>query len=130
MSDDLMERLSKPGDGDLVIDAEGLVLDAWTRVEGDVMISLSGGHGWWWSADEPDVSCDLADIEAQITASLRSATPEHLAYFDEHLHRWSQSATPLRLCWARGRLGCLIAAGNDWLPFPFNPYPEDCGVDR
>lgn len=116
-----MDKIAKPGDEDLCVDVDGVTVAGVVCIGNEVLVHLTGGWGTICAESgvtviEPgDQGECFADSDAVITFR---GTSELLARFVARLEGWRDTAMPLRLCCAPGRMSILIEDFDKWLPLP------------
>jgi hypothetical protein len=124
----VLGMVAKPGDDDLTVDVDGVTITAVVVGEGhEVLIETTGGFGRflttsgeWYTSDPGDGDVE----ETELRLSLARMGDDTFAQYVARLEQWRDEAIPLRLCLAPGRAGTIIAARDEWLPFPSSPYPD------
>lgn len=118
-----MTRLAQPGDPDLDFDVSGLTITSLTVMDRDIMLSFTGGVGWFLNDDDGQRTPDMTDVAADVIISVTSAPPDIWDVYVNYIDRWATDKTLLRMCAAPDRMTTLIASPSEWLPLPRTPFP-------
>lgn len=116
-----LARIAQPGDRDLDIDLDGLTITAVVRLAHEFLIRATDGFGRFRSTDdtwaEYEPGADTA-MEVQFNFGMPDASEQLLAEYQNRLERWRDSACPLHLCGAPGKMFSLIEDRSIWLSLP------------
>jgi hypothetical protein len=118
--------VASPGDGDLDLDCDNLVISGLLVLDNELSLELSGGIGAWSRPGEPPVAVvpAVADLIENVRGCLVVELPgddTSRAYrerYIETLRQWEADATPLRLLGAPGRAGVLMEDALKWVVIP------------
>jgi hypothetical protein len=118
----VMSKIAKPGDPDLDLDIDGVTVTAVVVVGHELMVRTTGGWGTWISTDGTRFTAEPADpdscvVEGQFNVAYPQY-PKSAAEQAVHLEAWRDTATPLRICGAPGKLTTIIENNDRWIMLP------------
>lgn len=118
-----MALIAKPGDPDLDLDVDGVTLVSVVMYGTEILARFEGGFGEFDATDGTRAVMEPGDpvagvTEMNLTVGYTDPDPEWFAKVVEQLEKWRDTATPLRVCAAQGRMTTVIEDRGTWLPFP------------
>lgn len=130
--EEVKARIAKPGDPDLDLDVDGLTLNA--VVVGpnqQVLLWLTGGFGRfvdsrsgaWFVRLPGEPEAEIHTV--QMAIGVPDMPPAAFAAYIARFTRWRDTAVPLRLCAAPGRLMTLIEDRDQFVVIPRRPFPSE-----
>lgn len=128
---DILERIAQPGDPDLDIDVDGATVTAVVAVDRHIVVHLRGGFGSMVNSDTGELATmppghPTAGVETATLHLWLPDAPDRL--FDTYvstLERWRDTAVPVRICGAPGRMFTAIEDRSSWLAIPRRGLPRD-----
>lgn len=133
----LNSMIAKPGDPDLDLDLDGVVITSVVHVEHDWIVGFGDGFGMFvdrsgdvvefdpaWSGEPSERSGSR--VSGEIVFGLACGCQDHVpsgvcpfeSMVSNVLGRWHQTRTPLRMVAAPGRMTLLIENADLFLPIP------------
>lgn len=99
------------------IELDGVQVRSVIRLDGEFMLTLAGGSGYWIEdGDRIDLAV-VDDVDIRFGISPEPAA----AMFEEILTSWQNAAVPLAFVGAPGRDLLIIETADRWLPLPRIP---------